>query len=217
MLDKINQESRQVLFSKVKNMLNDDYRKHTTGFSAAEGFLIFDIGNEQSIHISPSLEIIKLVDNLTWADEDYDEPYQVAILNKFFSTVEDKIETFIHSLKADFSGRFILFTGLVSLPINTQEIYFESEIWWFKSLFSGHIAAFCFSPSGEYAFRLPDNNVLHVYISRVYLDDTGVYFIEDRSDQVSQYRYEPDCTEELLSYLKELCKNPEHLKNLAKV
>ena len=215
-LDKINQQNRSVIFEKVKKFLENDYLRYTNSFKTAEGFLIFEIGNEQSVQINPSQEIIKLVEGQRWGDQKFDSESNIAILNRFFCLVEEKIEAYLKDLRSDMAGRLALLTNLVSLSLNTQDLYFKSELWYFKSLFSGHLTTFCFNPSGEYAFKLSGGNILHVYISRVYLDDKGLYFLEDRSNLVSEYHYEPDYSKVLLSHLKELCKNPEKLQNLAK-
>lgn len=215
-LDKINQQNRSVIFEKVKKFLGNNYLKYTNGFKTAEGFLIFEIGNNQSVHINPGMQIVKLVDERTWGDKKLDSVSNIAILNRFFCLAEEKIESFLKDLRSDMAGRLVLLTNLVSLSLNTPDLYFKSEIWYFKSLFSGHLTTFCFNPSGEYAFALSSGNILHVYISRVYLDDKGHYFLEDRSNPVSEYQYEPDCSKIILSHLKELCKNPKKLQNLAK-
>lgn len=215
-LDKINRQNRAVMFGKVEKFLGNDYLKHIKGFKTAEGFLIFEIGNNQSVHINPGMQIVKLVDERTWGDKKLDSVSNIAILNRFFCLAEEKIESFLKDQQSDMAGRLALLTNLISLSLNTQDLYFKSEIWYFKSLFSGHLTTFCFNTSGEYAFALSDGNILHVYISEMYLNDEGFYFIEDRSKTVSKYRYEPDCTVELLVYLKELCKNPKKLQNLAK-
>ncbi len=215
-LDKINQQNRDVIFGKVKKFLGNNYLKYTNGFKTAEGFLIFEISNEQVVHINPSMQIVKMVDDRTWGDQKFDSETNIAILNRFFCLAEEKIESFLKDLRSDMAGRLALLTNLVSLSLNTQDLYFKSEIWYFKSLFSGHLTTFCFNPSGEYAFKLSGGNILHVYVSKIYLDDKGLYFLEDRSNLVSEYHYEPDYSKVLLSHLKELCKNPEKLQNLAK-
>lgn len=213
--DIISNNNKEILYKKVKRFIVDGKTKHLTGAKVVDGFLIFDIGNEQSIHINPDLKLVVMVDNLTWGNLDFSTDNNINVLNKFFTVLTDEIEKFYQELGKNLVDRIT--SSFISPKMDTISFYMRAELWYYKSLFSGHLATYCFNPIGAYVFTLSDNKILHVYISRVYLDDKGVYFIENRSQPVSQYSYEPYCSEELLQHLKELCKNPDNLHNLAQV
>ncbi len=209
-IDNLNKDLNDLLFKRVKKFIEGGHYRYTIGFSVADNFLIFKIGNEKSIHINPIRETVNRVDDITGLVEEL-SPTEMTVVQWFIKSVNEKIS--VLPSQAD------LIQNLLDpfYRINSVELFFFTELAYFKSLFSGYLTAYCFNTRGEYAFVLPDKNVLHVYISRVYLDDNGFYFIENRSQPVSTYEYEPHCSKKLLHYLKTLCQNPENLQNLAQV
>jgi hypothetical protein len=209
-------EFKKILMDRVKKFQKNNYSKYTTGIQdVGRGVLKIEVGNELSLHIDPNQDLITLVDNITLGSVDASDIRNINILNYFFRLLEEKIQPIIDNLRVDLAGRFILKSGLLTLSIDTEELYLRSELWYYKSLFSGCLASYCFNPRGVYDFALPDGNVLHIFISRIYLDDSGLYIIENRSESVSEHAIRPSSDRQLLAYLKLLCENPEKLQNLA--
>ncbi len=213
-LKEIQKESKNHLFAKIKEIVKDKSYEYLKGIFFVNDLLIINIGENQSIHIYPLERKIFRVDHTDSSCQDYDSQDDITVLNAFFS---EFLELFENSKTSKSSAKvYGTLKGIVKKLVgiqnepcpNAADLFFKTELWYYKSLLSLHIANYCFRKDGQYRFKLPNNTLLHLYISRVYMTDEGIYIIEKISDRASVFLSEADCQPEILSACKYLTSDP---------
>ncbi len=134
----IENDLMDLLFKRVEKFVKKGHIKSTVGFNFIDGYLIIDIGNEKTIHINPAKKIIKLVDTLTGSVEDLSY-YELTTVQWFFKSVDEKMTNISRVEGNDSFQRLIDFF----YKIDSKELFFSTELSYYKSLFSGHLTTFC--------------------------------------------------------------------------
>lgn len=211
-LNSLYEENKKILFERVKSFLKAEHHNHIKGFNVSEGFLIFNIGNGQTIHVNPWLKIIKLVDEQSIGDQYYSAPRDIATLNYFIVQAEMKVESYLRKTSA---GKF--FEDLL-YPRSTKDLFFKSELFTCKSYLTFAITQTCPNHKGEYKFRVPkSDHFLCISKIKVYWVDDGTYTIENVVDGITRVYAEPLHSQQILKSIKLLLSHPKYLENLAKV
>lgn len=100
---------------------------------------------------------------------------------------------------------------------NSSKMYLKAETFTYKMYLTFIITQVCPNRKGVYKFKLTDGSFLHLTNISNYLVDDGDYCLEVESVGLKEYFYEPQHATTILNAIKELCKDPKSLKNLAKV
>lgn len=213
LLNELNKQHKDHLYNQVLKFVDKYYFRYVVGTKFVSGNLVLDIGNKKSIHINPRLDLIVLVSDMVSHDKNYATEDNIRVLVSFFTRVFKEIEAFYNQFGHNLEGK--LLKALMKPALNATDIFFQTEVQYYKSLFSGHVNNYVYNSLGIYTFNLSDGKTLHFISNGEYLTSGGIYFIQDLSKKIQINTIEPDCTYDLLAYLKELCKKPENLQNLA--
>ncbi len=209
-LEAIKKDQLLRIFVKAKEIVTNKSYKYLQGMFYANDILIIDVSENNSILIDFSDNTIQLVDSTVFTSRSYDAQAEITILNKFFTEFLDLVEKI--EARGFLTKIIDIINNLCKPKPKSVDLFFNVERWYYKSLLSSLIASYCFREDGQYQFDLPNNKVLHVYISRVYMTDEGIYFIQKIRDGISFYVDEVDCKQEILNACKYLTSNEALLK-----
>ncbi len=205
-------ENTKLLYKRVEKFVAKDYYKLFVGFSVVEGILIIVIGNDQSVHINPELDQIILVDKKTYRGSNFLSEESISTLNRLFAEAENAVEAYLYH-------RPVLMQKIDAILghhiDNSVSMFQRAETFTYKMYFTFHISQTCLSRKGIYKFKLADGSFLHLTNISYYWIDDGDYHLEIIDGGIRKYYFEPNNSNMILSAIKELCKKPESLQNLA--
>lgn len=205
-------ENTKLLYKRVEKFVAKDYYRLFVGFSVVEGFTIIDIGIDQSVHINPKLNQIILVDKKTYHSTNFLSEESVSTLNRLFSEAEIAVESYFYHRPALLKKIDAIFGHNIN---NSISMYQQAETFTYKMYFTFYISQTCLSEKGVYKFKLADGSFLHLTNIIYYWVDDGDYHLESSDHGIKIYYFEPNNSKMILDAIKELCKKPENLQNLA--